>query len=199
VEAGQHHETETIDNHESVLWMTLVTLGLLDGDKTPEYGVHRRRLRHAGRGLPAVVEVLHRHPIDPDDGFRMVEGFVNFTPVSKGQLLAADRRGDLRAHRDSLLLLPSYQGLGDDGYFLGRRVRRFWLRLSAALRRLKADRLLPLLPGVRRDAARPDVLLAHPSVARYLVVQIFHLFGYRRRRHEGHWLVFSRRPEGRWP
>jgi succinylglutamate desuccinylase len=179
--------------------MTLVSLGLLDGDVMPEYGVHRRRLGHAGRGLPAVVEILHRHPIEPDDGFRMVEGFVNFTPVTKGQLLAADRRGDLRAHRDGLLVLPSYQGLGDDGYFLGRRVRRSWLRLSSALRRLKADRLLPLLPGVRRDAARPGVLLANPTVARYLVVPIFHLFGYRRRRHENGWFVFSRRPEGRWP
>ena len=99
------------------------------------------------------------------------------------------------AHR---ILLPLYQKVGEDGFFLVRRVRPFWLYLSALLRRLRADLLIPLLPGISRHPTRPHHYLADPRVARFLVVEIFHLFGFRRRRQEGDHLVFSRRePRGR--
>lgn len=198
VEAGQHLDPQTVDNHESVLWLTLIALDMLDRHQVPDPDIHVRRLRHAARGLPRVVEILHRHGLGPDDDFAMENGYTNFTPVKADQLLATDCSGDLRAHRDGLLLLPSYQGQGDDGYFLGRKISVFWLKLSALLRRLRAERLLSLLPGVRRDLQRPGALLVDRRVARYLALQVFHLFGFRRRRPEGEQDVFSRRPEGRW-
>jgi succinylglutamate desuccinylase len=40
--------------------------------------------------------------------------------VHAGQLLAHDRRGELRAERDGILFMPLYQPLGDDGFFFGR-------------------------------------------------------------------------------
>jgi hypothetical protein len=46
--------------------------------------------------------------------------------------------------------MPLYQALGDDGYFLVHPVWQFWLEVSARMRRLRVDRLLPLLPRVQR-------------------------------------------------
>ena len=93
-----------------------------------------------------------------------------------------------------MLLLPNYQNIGDDGFFVGRRVRRFWLRFSAIVRHLGADRYIPLLPGVRREPGS-DVVFANRKVARWLTVKIFHLFGFRKCRRDGDVLVFTRRPE----
>ena len=125
----------------------------------------------------------------------MVDGFENFSRVRVGQVVATDTRGDIRVHRTGMLVLPSYQGLGDDGFFLGRDVKEFWLRLSGAVRRLRLDKLIPLLPGVRRHPTDARCMLANPRVARFTVLKIFHLFGFRKLKIEDRFLVLSRRPE----
>lgn len=62
------------------------------------------------------MEVRHRHPIVPDDEFRMGEGFRTFQNIVAGQLLAHDRRGEVHASESGRILLPLYQGLGSDGF-----------------------------------------------------------------------------------
>src|SRR5690606_33041017 len=101
--------------------------------------------------------------------------------------------GPVRAPESGMILLPLYQGQGEDGFFTCRRVPRLWFALSPVLRRLGLDRLLRLLPGIRRDAGDPNTLLADPRIARFLVVDVFHLLGYRRARRRGERLAFTRR------
>jgi succinylglutamate desuccinylase len=139
------------------------------------------------------VEVRYRHVVRSTDGFSMRPGFESFARVHAGQALADDATGPVKCPESGRILLPLYQGVGDDGFFLSRDVRPFWLRLSAWLRQLRADRLLAWLPGIRRHAELPDTLVADPGVARWLVLEIFHLFGFRKLRSEPGKLVFSRR------
>jgi hypothetical protein len=94
------------------------------------------------------------------------------------------------------MMLPRYQGLGDDGYFIATPVSVLGLHVSAALRWLQLDRLVPLLPGIRRHPERADHFIADPQVARTRVVEVFHLFGYRHVRIVGDDLVFTRRAPG---
>jgi hypothetical protein len=89
--------------------------------------------------------------------------------------------------------MPLYQKLGDDGFFLAREVKRFWLRLSAALRRLKLGHYMHLLPGVRRDSRNENFLIIDTRIARIMPLQIFHLLGFRRLRWNDNHLVVSRR------
>jgi succinylglutamate desuccinylase len=145
-----------------------------------------------------VLEILHRHAVEPGDGFRMEPSFVNFQSVAHGELLArAGANGEERieAPRDGVLIMPLYQGQGQDGFFLGRRVRPFWLHLSTFLRRLRLGSWLHVLPGVRRVGAGPDALEVDRRVARFLSRELFHLFGYRRVRAEGELVFFTRRVE----
>jgi hypothetical protein len=149
-------------------------------------------LKRAGGGR-RVVEVRHRHAIVPEDDFRMEPGFRNFQPVHRGQVLARDRKGEITARETGLILMPLYQRLGDDGFFLGRDVKKFWLTLSAVLRNLKVGNYIHLLPGVRRDPLDENVLIINTRIARILPLQIFHLLGFRRLRWSDKYLVVSRR------
>ena len=198
IEGGQHDDPETTRRLEAALWLALVAAGALAADEIADLAAHHALLARAAEGLPRVLEVRHRHPVHPMDGFQMKPGFRNLDRVERGALLAADARGEVRAPESGRVLMPLYQRQGEDGFFLSRPVAPFWLRASARLRRWRADRWLTALPGVRRDAEDRDRFLVDPRVARFQTNNLFHLLGYRRVRDRGDRLVFSRRrPEHR--
>lgn len=192
VEGGQHQAPDTAANLAAVVWLTLAQVGALRAAAV-DLAPHRQRIAAAVGDAPRIVEIIHRQAIAAGDGFRMAPGFVNFQPVERGCRLAEDQRGAIAARVPGRVLLPLYQGLGDDGFFLGRDVRPFWLGLAAALRRLHLDRVVHWLPGVRRDPDDRDSILVDPRVARWLVTELFHLLGFRRERRRGDRLRFSRR------
>lgn len=191
-EAGQHEAITSIDHHEAVIWNATVATGNFRREHLAVFD-HCRSLLKRVSGGRRVVEVRHRHAIAPEDGFEMEPGFENFQPVRRGQVLARDRMGEITARETGLILLPLYQKLGDDGFFLGREVKRFWLSLSALLRQLKVGHYIHLLPGVRRDPNNEDSLIINTRIARILPLQVFHLLGFRRRRWIDKYLVVSRR------
>ncbi len=195
-EAGQHEAPESLARHEAALWLTLVSVGCLgeeDAGRIADLPARRALLAQATHGLPATLELRHRHAIRPEDDFAMNPGFKNFFPIQKGAVVAHDRSGDVRAEEGGYLFMPLYQKLGDDGYFLVRRAAPFWLGLSTVLRALRFDRLLPLLPGVRRVPGRNDALLLDTRTARGFALDICHLLGFRKESHDGHRLLVERR------
>lgn len=197
VEAGQHDDPRTIEGHESALWLMLVAAGALAAEDVPDLAAHHARLAAVNVGKPAVCEIRHRHVVGPDDEpFVMEPGYFNFRPVTQGQVVAADRKGPVQVREAGLIMLPRYQGEGDDGFFIARPVSRLALRVSAAVRALRLDVLVPYLPGVSRHPERADHYIADPAVARVAVRQVFHLFGYRHVRVLEAQLVFSRRSPG---
>ena len=195
VEGGQHDSPETAERLEALLWLALVASGCVEEEAIQEpVDAARRLLRGCTQNLPRIVEVIERKALENGDGFQMRPGYVNFQRVRRGEVLADDGSGEIRCPLDAHLLMPLYQDQGDDGFFLARPVRRFWLTLSAWCRRAHLSELLvPLLPGVRPHPTRPHTLVADPRIARWLVVEVFRLLGYRRRDMENGMHVFSRR------
>lgn len=191
-EGGQHTRAETIANHEALLWLVAVHLGIVPADRV-DLAPHRERLRAAASSVPAIVEIVRRHAITADDAFVMEPGFTNFSAVRRGQRLARDRRGEILAPSDCRVLLPLYQKLGDDGFFLARTVRPFWLHVAKWMRAARVDRIVHWMPGVRRDPDDRDTILVNPRVARWLVTEVFHLLGFRKERRRGDRLAFTRR------
>jgi succinylglutamate desuccinylase len=191
-EAGQHFAESTVDNHEALIWLALVNSGLLPEKDLPDFERHRRVLQKS-TGKARIVEVRYRHAIKPVDDFQMNPGFENFQPVKRSQVLAKDARGEITAGENGLILMPLYQKLGDDGFFLGRQVAPFWLRLSEILRKLKIAELMFLLPGVKKHPTEYGALLIDTRIARFFPLQIFHLLGFRKRRFAENQLVVSRR------
>ena len=195
VEGGKHTEPETIDRHETAIWLTLITAGCIEQSAAPKIEEQFRDMKDSARGLPGVLEIVHRHGLTEGDGFRMEPGFMNFTAVSKGRVVAQDQLGEVRVPRDGFLLLPLYQGQGEDGFFMGREVKRRWLRLSTLFRYLRLDRLMRFLPGVSRHPDSPEMLIADERVVRWFAAELFHLMGYKRCPNEGERMVFLRRPD----
>lgn len=191
-EAGQHEALSSVDHHEAIIWNAVVATENLAREQVVDLEHWQSVLKRAGRGS-RVIEVRYRHSIKPEDNFRMVPGFRSFEPVSRGQLLATDVSGDVTARESGLILMPLYQALGDDGFFLAREVKRFWLDLSAVLRKLRFGNFMHLLPGVRQDTRNQDVLVINTGIARLLPLQVFHLLGFRKLRWVDNSLIVSRR------
>ncbi|MCP3918864.1 MAG: succinylglutamate desuccinylase/aspartoacylase family protein [bacterium] len=192
-EAGQHLDPQTERRAEAAVWIAMEATGVLARGKRAEVARAREFLTHEHAGFPDVVEVRHRHAIRAGDEFTMSPGFRNFQPVELSQLLARDRTGLVTSPIDGLILMPLYQGQGSDGYFIVRRVRGAWLKLSAALRRLRVDPLLSWLPGVQRSPDRSDTFVVDLRRARVLALQVFHLLGYKRIQRTEHSLIMRKR------
>jgi predicted deacylase len=192
-EAGPHSAPESILRQEAAIWIALKSTGILRKKDCKPFDGVRSRLEIPSRSLPRVVEVRHRHPVSKDDEFSMKQGFQNFHPIRKGQIIASDKKGDISAPSAGLILLPLYQSQGSDGFFLVRKVWPVWLKISKFLRSLRLEPYIHLLPGIRSHPSENGVFLVNSSIARWRTVEIFHLLGYRRCRPEGKTLVFSSR------
>jgi succinylglutamate desuccinylase len=122
LEGGQSREPATTRHHEAALWLGLVAAGVLEAAPEIALGPHVELLDLVSRGLPRAVRIRRRYRIEDGEEFRMEPGFASFQRVRRGQLLARSNNGrehEVRAPMDSVLLMPRYQGQGDDGFFLG--------------------------------------------------------------------------------
>jgi predicted deacylase len=192
-EAGRHDAETSIENQESAVWIAIAAAGLIDVEDIPEARLARDRLHARVGHLPSVMEITYRHPVEPGDGFEMLPGFDGFEKVAAGQVLARDHQGDIKAPDDGRILLPLYQGLGSDGFFVAREVMPFWLKVSSVLRRLRAHHIVRCLPGIRRHPNQPNAFIVSQRAARWPVPQILHLFGFRKKRLVKGKLIVSRR------
>ena len=191
VEGGQHEAETTVDVHADMILTAAIASGILCPSDLHAYSTSA-----AGRKLTAnegFAEIRYRHAIEAQDEFTMLPGFNNFDPVGRNQLLAHDRNGEIRSPETGMLLMPLYQRLGEDGFFIARRVAPFWLWLSAKLRRLGVPNIVHWLPGVRRNEDDPATLIVNTRIARIFPLQLFHLLGFRRLRWVDNYLFVSRR------
>ncbi len=192
-ESGQHDEEAAVLRAEAATWISVASAGLLPERDLPVVTTARKLLRRETSRLPAALEMRYRHAITAADAFRMRPGFRNFQPVTRGQVVAADVRGEVRMPGSGRILMPLYQEQGEEGFFLIREFHPFWLRLSWAMRRVQADRIALRLPGVRPDPSSPDAVLVDKRVARWYAVQIFHLLGFRMHEDAGTHILLRRR------
>lgn len=191
-EGGQHDSAEAVENHAALVWLALTVTGILDPNNVPGLDRHRRLLA-LSTAEAKILEVRYREAIAADDNFQMKPGFANFDRIERGQVLASNKFGPVTAVESGMILMPLYQKLGEDGFFIVRRIASFWLLLSEVLRRLKIPKLLPILPGVRSHPTDSESLIVNTQVARLLPLHIFHLLGFRRRSWQKDRLVVSRR------
>ncbi|HMT06521.1 MAG TPA: succinylglutamate desuccinylase/aspartoacylase family protein [Pyrinomonadaceae bacterium] len=191
-EGGKHSSEQTIANHEAVIWHALVGSGVIKAVDVQKFNQHRLQLEKTSGGTK-FFEVRYRHAISETDEFEMDTGFYNFDRVRRGEAVAIDKNGPIIVKEDGLMLMPLYQKLGEDGFFIGRRVATFWLFLSAVVRTLRIPSIVHWLPGVRRDEVHHETLIVDTTVARLMPLQVFHLLGFRKLRWAENELVVSRR------
>jgi succinylglutamate desuccinylase len=195
-EAGQHDDPASIERHEAAIWLMLAEVGVIDRAAfASRLAEANQTLEPFSKGLPRMLEARARHSVLPDDGFRMRKGFENFQQVQRGDLLAGDTTGTIRAPMSGWLFMPLYQPQGEDGFFIVRRASRLFMGLSKLLRPLHLHRLIHLLPGVAKSEADVDAFVVNPKVARVLAHEVFAMLGYRRYREHAGVGVFGKTAE----
>lgn len=121
LEGGQHENELTVFNQTAALFLMLQKIGCIKKDTMGKMATFAQHLRDQSRNLPESVELIYQHIIEEGDQFAMRPGFRNFQYVKKGEWLANDREGKIRAECDGYLIMPLYQDQGDDGFFVVRK------------------------------------------------------------------------------
>jgi succinylglutamate desuccinylase len=180
-ESGQHTDSSAIKNCEAFIYLALKYSGSLTTDDPEKISTNRTILTSASEHISSIFEVIYKYHIKPNEVFVMEDGFKSFQYIKKGTLLAKSNGRPILSDYSAKLFMPLYQKSGNDGFFIIKTIPRFFLKLSALLRNIKADNLLTLLPGISWHDKNLGVLKANLSVTRFMAKSIFHLLGYRNR------------------
>jgi predicted deacylase len=191
-EAGQHDAAESVDLHVAFICQAMVVAGVVGRDDLQEAGLPRA-IQSDSSMEPEIFEVTFRQAVSEDEEFTMKPGFTNFTSIEHGCGLASNRDGPILSPQSGRIFMPLYQGAGNDGFFIVRKVPKWALSLSTLLRKTNFDRLLAFLPGVSRSNKHPDALIVNKKITFLFATKLFHLLGYRRKKEDGSRLIFSRR------
>ncbi|WP_425075942.1 aspartoacylase [Psychroserpens sp. S379A] len=175
-EAGQHEDENAVLYCEAFIWMVMEKIGIVSKHEF-NYKAYSRMLTIEN----GFYEIVYRHCLSESHHFKMKPGFKNFKPVMKHQSLAYDGVSEIKSPFNGLIFMPLYQAQGEDGFFVIKKLSKFWLVLSAMLRRFKCHRVLRLLPGISKHPENEYCLIANRKIALFLTTKIFHLFGYRKK------------------
>lgn len=126
-EAGQHDDPASVTLALAATINLLRALNCVREEDVSTY--HDELLRSSAGNLPSLTELAYVHKVahDGSDGFKMLPGFTNFQAVTKGQVLGADKFGEVVAPSEGYLLMPLYQQQGEEGFFL---IRDYQLPLA---------------------------------------------------------------------
>lgn len=191
IEAGQHDDPASIKAHEAAIWVALEKNGCIEPGMVPQF--IRQWLKEEQARLNKIFEVRYRHGIEALESFTMYPGFQNFQSIKKNQPLAESNQGEIKALETGTLLMPLYQKQGDDGFFIVRRIKPFWLVVSKWLRSINAHRILPYFPGITKHQGKHYELEVNTNIARWYVIEFFHLMGFRRKEKREQRIIFRRR------
>lgn len=191
-ESGQHDSLSAIQNDMAFIYHSLVITGCLDPSEISSYCEFvPGKIKERGQ----VYEIVHRHRIINGEQFHMNQGYVNFQCITRGEPLAFSNNELLVAGTKGRIFMPLYQTMGDDGYFIIKRIPFFFLKLSSLFRKIRIDELLTWLPGISWEDASHKTLRVNLLIARFLAKDFLHLLGYRVRQSSGQYLSATKRED----
>lgn len=115
-ESGQHDEPLSVNRAVAGLINCLRSIGCVKPDDVENQ--HDNILIEYSKGLPKMAKLIQVHDIQPGDQFEMIPNYKNFQPVMAGEVIAKDKNGIITVKKNGLLLMPLYQSMGDDGFFI---------------------------------------------------------------------------------
>lgn len=178
-EAGQHQDPKSIERCVAFSHLCLEFSGILPADSLPSKEKAYQALHHPSFTKNSFFEIIEVYKVAEFEVFRMLPGFESFQKLEKGIPVALHQGREVLFPYDAHIFMPLYQSQGKEGFFVIRNVPRFFLNLSALLRKFRFDNLLVWLPGVSWENRKKEILRVDRKVAKYLAKPLFHLLGYR--------------------
>lgn len=115
-EAGQHNDPASVDLALAATINLLRALGCVQPADVRT--LHDDTLKNYAKGLPNIAKLEYAHVITPADGFKMNPGYTNFQYIQEGDIVAHDKNGPVAAPMSGYMLMPLYQELGEEGFFI---------------------------------------------------------------------------------
>ena len=178
-ESGQHDKRAAISNAKAFIYLTLELTGSIKRAEHPILEKCYDQLKRYARSLDQFFEIIHLHRLHNGDQFSMFPDFKSFQNIKKGTALARANGQVIEAPHSARLFMPLYQNKGKEGFFIIRKIKPLFLKLSELLRKRKADGLLVILPGVSWQNKSDGTLQVDLKIARFFTKQFFHLLGFR--------------------
>lgn len=122
-EAGHHHDPLSVNRSIAAIINCMRSIGSVQPKDLENQ--HDNLLLEYAKKLPRVTEMIYKYGIGEGEHFKMVDGYNNFQFVKKGEMLAVDKNGPVKASDDGLLLMPLYQQQGQDGFFIVKEVEGY--------------------------------------------------------------------------
>ena len=191
-EGGQHDSLSSIENHKAFIYQSLVYTEAVSKEAI-DFQTNYDLLAKTSVDSRNIYEIYYHYRIQEDETFTMKPGFLNFQRFDKGQELADSNGETIVAKQQGRILMPQYQSQGDDGYFSIRKIPQVFLNLSSFFRKLRFDKLLPIMPGVSWRSDRKDTLIVNRKIAWLFAKQFFHLMGYRSKKLDKTHLIVKNR------
>ncbi len=191
-EAGQHNDHKSIENCEAFIWLSLQIANCINKEDLDNFHLYEEIMSKSTQNYN-FYEIDDLYLVNDQEDFMMIDGFENFTSITKHQVLAISNSREIKARMHGQLFMPLYQKQGREGFFIITKITKFWLQLSVIVRRMKLDNIFRILPGIRRDTTNKHVLIVNPKIAQFLTTEVFHLFGYRKKIKKGNKLYFIKR------
>ncbi|MCL6293470.1 succinylglutamate desuccinylase/aspartoacylase family protein [Jejuia spongiicola] len=197
-EAGQHDLKTSITNCIAFTFLTLNFTGIMEKEHVLNFEKHFEVLKNEAEQIKNVFEVIYQYKIHPNEKFKMINGFKSFQPIKKGTPIATSNNIEILSRYNAKIFMPLYQTKGNDGFFIIKTIKPFYLRLSEFLRSIRFDELLVFLPGISWINNTRGALIVNLRIAKFLAKPFFHLLGYRSKQ-EGatHLRLFSREKEAK--
>jgi len=192
-ESGQHDALSSTQNHTAFIWLVLYYAKCMRQQDIPMLANYYKLLDQNSTDFQKIYEVRYRFDISKLKDFRMNPGFQNFQKIKKGEDLARNENGGIFSREKGMIFMPLYQKQGDDGFFVVREIVPFWLKVSTVMRKLHFEKILPYLPGIQKYPLNENKLIVNTKIARWYVLEFFHLLGYRRETKENGKLVVTKR------
>ncbi len=117
-EAGHHHAFTSLENHEAMIWLFLCKSGLIDPDDLEDKDECRSNLAKYAPDGASLFQIQYHHKLVDRNSFVMNPGYVNFQKIKKGEHLAVEHEKEVVSHLDGRILMPLYQKLGQEGFFI---------------------------------------------------------------------------------
>jgi hypothetical protein len=192
-ESGQHDDVDAVLNCLSFIYLSLVFTEIIKKEDLADFEIHYNQLQHQSKNVRHVFEVTYLYKIKQNENFKMLNGFKSFQKITKGKRLAISDSKEIFSKYNARIFMPLYQKQGEEGFFIIKIIKPFFLKMSELLRRYKGDNLLVLLPGVSWQDRQKGVLSVNLKVTRFLAKQIFHVFGFRSQQlDKTHVLLYNR-------
>ncbi len=191
-EGGQHDSLSSIENHKAFIYQSLVYTESIERSKI-DFQHFYDALAKTSVDTRNIYEIYYHYRIEEDESFKMKPGFLNFQKINKGEELAKSNGEVIFAKKQGRILMPQYQSQGDDGYFSIRKIPSVFLNLSNYFRKIRVDKLLPIMPGIKWTSDKHDSLIVNRKVAWLFAKQFFHLMGYRSKKIDKTHLIIKNR------